>query len=195
MRGVDERVLRTEFGLPLGLADTATWGELAAQNDKVSVPAHITPDTPFVQILDPATGTGTFVVEVIDLIHKRMVEHWTGEGKSSVEIKAAWNVYVPQHLLPRLTAFELKMAAYAIAHMKIGLKLSETGYNFGSDERVHVLLTNSLQPPRDLDLEEQMRLEALAHDLNGQISPRTRLCSPWSSAILLQRSFKKIRAR
>lgn len=163
VRGVDE-MLRTEFGLPLGLADTSTWAEVAARNDRITIPAHVMPDAPFVQILDPATGTGTFLVEVIDLIHKRMAAHWKGQGKSSTEIKAAWNAYVPAHLLPRLTAFELKMAAYAIAHMKVGLKLTETGYTFGSDERLHVLLTNSLQPARELDLEERMRLEAMAHE-------------------------------
>ena len=37
--------------------------------------------------------------------------------------------------LPRLHGFELMMAPYAIAHMKIGLKLHETGYRFGSEER------------------------------------------------------------
>ncbi|AKQ42829.1 hypothetical protein CP97_13515 [Aurantiacibacter atlanticus] len=163
VRGVDE-MLRTEFDLPLGLADTTTWGELAARNDKITVPEHINPNEPFVQILDPATGTGTFLVEVIDLIHKRMVDHWQSENMSSAEIKAAWNDYVPTHLLPRLTAFELKMAAYSIAHMKIGLKLVETGYTFGSDERAHILLTNSLQPPRDLDLDERARQVAFAHE-------------------------------
>lgn len=139
VRGVDE-MLRTEFDLPLGLADTSTWAELAARNDKITIPDHVDPNAPFVQLLDPATGTGTFLVEVIDLIHKRMIETWKVEKKSAAEIKAAWNAYVPLHLLPRLTAFELKMAAYAIAHMKIGLKLVETGYTFGSDERAHTWL-------------------------------------------------------
>jgi predicted helicase len=163
VRGVDE-MLRTEFDLPLGLADTTTWGELAARNKKITVPGHIDPDLAFVRILDPATGTGTFIVEVIDLIHKRMVETWKAEGKSAAQIKAAWNDYVPQHLLPRITAFELKMAAYSIAHMKIGLKLFESGYTFGSDERAHILLTNSLQPPRDLDLDERARQVAFAQE-------------------------------
>ncbi len=122
VRGVDE-ILRTEFGLPLGLADTTTWGELAARNDKIIVPKHVDAAQPFVQLLDPATGTGTFLVEVIDLIHKRMEQHWADQGRSAAEIKAAWNAYVPAHLLPRLTAFELMMAPYAIAHMKVGLKL------------------------------------------------------------------------
>lgn len=163
VRGIDE-MLRTEFSLPLGLADTSTWAEVAERNDRITIPAHVKPDAPFVQILDPATGTGTFLVEVIDLIHKRMGEHWKAQGKSVAEIKAAWNLYVPAHLLPRLTAFELKMAAYTIAHMKVGLKLTETGYSFGSDERLHVLLTNSLQPATELDLEERMRLAAMAHE-------------------------------
>lgn len=146
VRGVDE-ILRTEFDLPLGLADTTTWGELAARNEKIIVPDHIDPDQPFVQILDPATGTGTFLVEVIDLIHKRMVEHWQGEGKSRAEIAEAWNEYVPADLLPRLTAFELMMAPYSIAHMKVGLKLYETGYTFDGDQRANILLTNALEAP------------------------------------------------
>jgi len=163
VRGVDE-MLRTEFELPLGLADTTTWAELTDRSDKISLPEYVDPNAPFVQILDPATGTGTFIVEAIDLIYKRMVKHWSQQGLSSKEIETAWNSYVPQHLLPRLTAFELKMAAYAIAHMKVGLKLSETGYKFDSDERAQILLTNSLQPSRELDLEERMRMEAMAHE-------------------------------
>lgn len=163
VRGVDE-ILRTEFGLSLGLADTSTWAEVAAQNDCITIPAHVKPDAPFVQILDPATGTGTFLVEVIDLIHKRMEEHWKGQGKSAAEIEVAWNAYVPRHLLPRLTAFELMMAPYTIAHMKVGLKLSETGYTFGSDERARIFLTNALEPARDLDMEFIFMSEALAHE-------------------------------
>ena len=42
---------------------------------------------------------------------------------------------MPRHLLPRLHGYELLMAPYAIAHLKIGLKLYETGYRFGRDER------------------------------------------------------------
>ena len=41
------------------------------------------------------------------------------------------------------------MAPYAIAHLKIGLKLYETGYRFGSDERARIYLTNALEPAHD----------------------------------------------
>lgn len=163
VRGVDE-ILRTEFDLPLGLADTSTWAELAERNDAITIPDHVESDAPFVQILDPATGTGTFLVEVIDLIHKRMVEHWQSEGVSKADIVERWNEYVPGHLLPRLTAFELMMAPYTIAHMKVGLKLSETGYTFGSDVRANIFLTNALEPARDLAMEFDFVSEALAHE-------------------------------
>lgn len=173
VRGVDE-ILRTEFGLPLGLADTSTWAEVAARNDRITIPAHVKPDAPFVQILDPATGTGTFLVEVVDLIHKRMVDHWKGQGKSAAEIKVSWNAYVPAHLLPRLTAFELMMAPYTIAHMKVGLKLSETGYTFGSEERARIFLTNALEPAHDLDMEFIFMSEALAHEAQASNDAKAR---------------------
>ena len=75
VRSVDE-LLRTEFGLKDGLADTTTWGEIARQFDSLDIPEGTAPDQPFVQILDPATGTGTFLVEVIDLIHNTMTDKW-----------------------------------------------------------------------------------------------------------------------
>jgi len=49
------------------------------------------------------------------------------------------------------------MAPYAIAHMKIGLKLYETGYRFRSDARARIYLTNSLEPPTDLKNSENSR--------------------------------------
>ena len=66
-----------------------------------------------------------------------------------LELPGLWNAYVPTHLLPRLHGYELMMAPYAIAHLKIGLKLFETGYRFGSDERARIYLTNALEPPDD----------------------------------------------
>ena len=57
---------------------------------------------------------------------------------------------MPKHLLPRLHGYELMMAPYAIAHLKIGLKLYETGYRFGSDERARIYLTNALEPANEL---------------------------------------------
>ena len=151
VRSVDE-LLRTEFGLADGLADTTTWREMAENHNDLKIPDGSSPDQAFVQILDPATGTGTFLVEVIDLIHGRMTQKWKSHGHDQVEVQALWNDYVPKFLLPRLHGYELLMAPYAIAHLKIGLKLYETGYHFENNERARVYLTNSLEPPGDKQL-------------------------------------------
>ena len=162
VRSVD-RLLRIEFGLTDGLADTTTWGEIANGNKEVKLPDSTSPLQAFVQILDPATGTGTFLVEVIDVIYTTMVEKWNAEGHSEARIQELWNEYVPKHLLTRLHGYELLMAPYAIAHLKIGLKLYETGYRFDSDERARVYLTNALEPAGDKQLTLDI-LPALAHE-------------------------------
>ena len=162
VRSVDE-LLRTEFGLEDGLADTTTWGEMAKHHEDLKIPEGTSPEQAFVQILDPATGTGTFLVEVIDLIQNTMAAKWKSQGHGEKKILTLWNEYVPKHLLPRLHGYELLMAPYAIAHLKIGLKLFETGYRFEIDERARVYLTNALEPAGD----EQLTLDylpALAHE-------------------------------
>ncbi len=96
----------------------------------------ISPDEPFVQILDIATGTATFIVETIDLIHKHLQAKWKSskgilplnpgqQGQDALAtfktFAAYWNDYVPKHLLPRVYGYELMMAPYVIAHLKVGL--------------------------------------------------------------------------
>ena len=164
-------LLQTEFGLADGLADTTTWGEMLGRHPGLKLPPltdeqgekrTISPDEPFVQILDPATGTATFLVEVIEVIHRTLVAKWQQQRLTDAQQLAAWNEYVPQHLLPRLHAYELMMAPYAIAHMKIGLKLAETGYRFGTEERARIYLTNALEPwVKQLTL---TGFDALAHE-------------------------------
>jgi hypothetical protein len=128
VRAVDD-ILKTEFNLPQGLADTGkTKIKVNVQGKKVEQEVHK------VQILDPATGTGTFLAEVVKHIHKRF------EGQQGI-----WSQYVEQHLLPRLNGFELLMASYAMAHLKLDLLLTETGYQPTKDQRFRVYLTNSLE--------------------------------------------------
>ena len=162
VRSVDE-LLRKKFGLEDGLADTTTWGQMATRHENLVIPDGISPDKAFVQILDPATGTGTFLVEVIDLMHRSMAKKWKSQGHAANTIRTLWNEYVAKHLLPRLHGYELLMAPYAIAHLKIGLKLFETGYRFESDERARVYLTNALEPARDQQFTLDF-LPALAHE-------------------------------
>ena len=93
VRSVD-KLLRTEFGLADGLADTTTWGEMAKPHEDLTIPEGTSPTQAFIQILDPATGTGTFLVEVIDLIHGTMVKKWKAQGHGEKKIQALWNDYV-----------------------------------------------------------------------------------------------------
>lgn len=137
VRAVDD-ILKTEFGLPEGLADTSK------TKIKVQLPETdkrykdniktVEEEVHRVQILDPATGTGTFLAEVVKQVHKRF------EGQQGI-----WSNYVDTHLLPRLNGFELLMASYAMAHLQLDLLLKETGYKPTKDQRFKVYLTNSLE--------------------------------------------------
>jgi predicted helicase len=87
-------------------------------------------------ILDPAVGTATFLYMVINEIYQAI----THQGQQGL-----WNDYVADKLLPRIFGFELLMAPYAVAHLKLGLLLQETGYQFTSDQRLGIYLTNTLE--------------------------------------------------
>lgn len=104
---------------------------------------------PAIQILDPAVGTGTFLRQTILQIYENFKQDHRGE--SDEQIMSAWNQYVPLHLLPRLNGFELMMAPYAVAHMKLAMVLKDTGYNFADDSRLNVYLTNTLEEPGESD--------------------------------------------
>ncbi len=85
-------------------------------------------------ILDPAVGTATFLFSVVQQIYERFAKQ-----------KGAWDAYVTDHLLTRIFGFELLMAPYAVAHLKLGMELQETGYKFESEERLGIYLTNTLE--------------------------------------------------
>ncbi len=130
VRAVDD-ILKTEFDLPQGLADTS---KIKVKVNAQGQQKPIEQEVHKVQILDPATGTGTFLAEVVKHIHKKF------EGQQGI-----WSNYVEKHLLPRLNGFELLMASYAMAHLKLDLLLTETGYKPTSNQRFRVYLTNSLE--------------------------------------------------
>ena len=138
VRAVDE-ILKTEFGLPEGLADYSTIERevsLEQKYDKRTTDGmkHVKKRFHRVQILDPATGTGTFLAEVVNQIY----DHYRGN-------QGIWQQYVEQHLLPRLNGFEILMASYAVAHLKLDMLLDETGYHHQTDKRLRIYLTNSLE--------------------------------------------------
>jgi len=137
VRAVDD-ILKTEFDLPQGLADISkTTIKVNTQTaDKRSATGYkqMEQEVHKVQILDPATGTGTFLAEVIKHVNKKF------QGQEGI-----WSSYVENDLLPRLNGFELLMASYAMAHLQLDLLLKETGFNATTNQRTRVYLTNSLE--------------------------------------------------
>lgn len=138
VRAVDD-LLKTEFGLSDGLADDSTFSRTitdARFGDKKTGKrsATVARREYRVQILDPATGTGTFLAEIVRRVHEKFA------GNSGM-----WQGYVEKCLLPRLNGFELLMASYAMAHLKLDWVLKETGYEAKSDNRLQIYLTDSLQ--------------------------------------------------
>lgn len=136
VRAVDD-ILKRDFNLPMGLADNSMIDHEVVNDQysgKKGESKTLKKRMHRVQILDPATGTGTFLATVIRQIHANMEGQW-----------GAWGSYVEQHLLPRLNGFELMMASYTIAHLKLNMVLRETGFTQQSDKRLRVYLTNSLE--------------------------------------------------
>ncbi|MBN2730860.1 MAG: N-6 DNA methylase, partial [Balneolaceae bacterium] len=137
VRAVDD-ILKDEFDLKDGLADTSktTVKVNTDVKDKRSSTGYKQEEREVhkVQILDPAAGTGTFLAEVIQQIYQQF------DGQQGL-----WPSYVENHLIPRLNGFELLMASYAMAHLKLDMLLRETGYDRESSQRFRVFLTNSLE--------------------------------------------------
>lgn len=131
VKGVDH-LLKKEFWLAKGLADTSKIEHtFMEQGKKIKKQVHR------VQVLDPATGTGTFLNEVIRYIHQTYFSQQSG----------MWAGYVGNNLLPRIRWFEILMASYTMAHLKLWLTLEDTGRK--GDDRINIYLTNSLEEPHD----------------------------------------------
>ena len=133
--GATDWALRKFFSLPDGLADSSKTEivveEATASGKKL---AHkVKKQVHRVQILDPAMGTGTFHAEVVRNVHRLFA------GKEGM-----WPGYVEQDLLPRLNGFELMMASYTMAHVKLDYVLRETGATPTGKERFRLFLTDSL---------------------------------------------------
>ena len=141
VRSVDH-LLREQFGCSEGLADHESTRYLDHEG--------VEHETHRVLLLDPACGTGSFLYAVVEHIR----EHFRTSGRAGM-----WRGYVRDHLLPRLFGFELLMAAYSMAHLKLGMQFAALdlpeatrdawAYKFDSGERLRVYLTNTLEPGED----------------------------------------------
>ena len=131
VRAVDD-ILKAEFQLAGGLADTT---KTTVKVNTEEVDKQISKEAHKVQILDPAVGTGTFLASVVKQIY---------DYHKSTKQEGMWPDYVKQELLPRLNGFEVLMAPYAMAHLKLEMILQQTGCELNG-ERLRIFLTNSLE--------------------------------------------------
>jgi len=88
-----------------------------------------------VTVLDFATGTGTFLLEVLQQIFSTLPK---GSGKR--------NSVIQEHILQNLYGFEYMIASYTIAHLKLSQYLKDEGYELQAKERFQIFLTNTLVP-------------------------------------------------
>ena len=128
-------ILIDEFGIENGLAD----------NSKIEITDHNgnAKEIHRIQVLDPATGTGTFLAEVCHVIHS----YYKGQ-------EGLWPEDVIKHLIPRINGFEYLMAPYTMAHLKLATALQLDQNKGKLPERLNIYLTNSLeeeQPETKLD--------------------------------------------
>ena len=85
-------------------------------------------------MLDPATGTGTFLVE------------WLRRARQSFEESHDannWQQHLENQVLESIHAFELMLAPYTIAHLKVALELHHSGAIAGNTA-IQILLTDTL---------------------------------------------------
>ncbi|MBQ9576908.1 MAG: N-6 DNA methylase, partial [Muribaculaceae bacterium] len=146
VRAIDE-ILQRDFGLADGLADYSKIPHSVAveqSQDKRTADRkkHVTKELFRVQILDPSMGTGTFLYEIIKQVKNKFI------GNEGI-----WKDYVCSYLLPRLYGFEVMMAPYTIAHMKLFLQLKDDLELSEKDfPGLNLLLTNSLEEAnKDID--------------------------------------------
>ncbi|MBI1879280.1 MAG: DNA methyltransferase, partial [Chloroflexi bacterium] len=153
VRSVDS-LLKNRFNCAQGLADSSLI-TIPNPNSGLTVKGKNQPrkttESHKVLILDPATGTGTFLYSVIDHIRRQFMQ----QGNAGM-----WPGYVKNHLLPRLFGFELLVAPYAVAHFKLSLQLAgrdlpetlteQWAYHPSGSERLGVYLTNALEEPHEM---------------------------------------------
>jgi predicted helicase len=126
VRGIDH-VIRTDFGLSAGVADRTSWADYSAATG-VPIPAGLTPADSVIRMIDPATGTGTFLLE------------WLRQGITNLERTANPSVQDEAALVRLIDAFEINLSSYAVANLKTSLELSP---ELRASQRVGILLTDT----------------------------------------------------
>lgn len=130
VRAIDD-ILKGTFGIADGLADHKR-----------------------VTVLDFATGTGTFLLEVFERIFDSIGGPESGRADGIVR----------EHLTKNIYGFEYLIAPYTIAHLKLSQYLRDKGHPLQDQERLQVFLTNTLEP---VEPQPNWLMPALADEVAG----------------------------
>nr|HPI84664.1 N-6 DNA methylase [Caldisericia bacterium] len=136
VRSVNE-LLKDKFNMPEGLGDSSD--TVVKRKTEDGKEEQYT--TKRLHILDPATGTGTFLYHTLkQIFEERRIDK--GNPKKTETL-------LERDILPRIHGFELMMAPYTIAHMKLGNLLHDVGYE--GEQRLNIFLTNTLEKPHAME--------------------------------------------
>lgn len=145
VRSVDD-LLRTEFHVEDGLAERCRWAEDRSRDTQADRLGH---DAPGIRILDPAMGTGVFLVEIVRHVHRTFLQQTCRSDHpiAADALRDRWSRYVDHVLLPRLFGQERMLPALVLAQLAMVKVLARSGYDFRSAGRLNLFLTNTLQQP------------------------------------------------
>ncbi|MDQ3601307.1 MAG: N-6 DNA methylase, partial [Actinomycetota bacterium] len=90
-----------------------------------------------VRVVDPAAGTGTFLLRILDTVFDR-VEESDGTGEAREVLSA---------LASRLVGFELQMGPYAVSELRLTDLLAQRGVEIDVVDRMPLHVTNTLDDP------------------------------------------------
>jgi hypothetical protein len=132
-----DHVIKTDFGLPAGVADRTVWADYTGLAG-IPIPAGLSGADPVIRMIDPATGTGTFLLE------------W---------LRSAATTDAEIEVIGRMDAFEISLSSYAVAHLKASLELPP---DQRTDVHFNIRLTDTLAGERELTIldEDPLAIEA-----------------------------------
>lgn len=140
LRSIDER-LQVQFDWPDGLA----------QDVPVTNPKNTSRTGYLGRILDPAAGSGIFLLSAVELVHSRLHKRWTEQGVSTEGVRNRWNEFVHTRLVKWLVGYEVIPSVALIANDLLTLQFAQTGFSGPSICSPIVRLHNALAgPPSDI---------------------------------------------
>jgi hypothetical protein len=151
----DRKKKRGVYYTPKPLVDFIVGGVDYLLENKLHLKQGLTNNK--VKLLDPATGTGTFLVSSLENIIAKINSELGGTGLEKTEIIKT----IQNHFIPNFFALEFLVSSYTIAHLKLSINLQKMGYS--GKERINIYLANTLDNP-DNPISQLVGLENITNE-------------------------------